>query len=316
MKKVLHLDSNHPVIWNGLEALGFENVADYTSSYEQILERISEFEGIIVRSRIPVDEQFLTKASKLQFIGRIGAGLENIDTTVAQSKQIYLAAAPEGNRNAVGEHTLGMLLSLLNKLHTADREVRQGLWRREENRGVELDGKTVGIIGYGNMGKQFAKKLRGFDTTVLCYDIREGIEDENAKQVGLSELQSDADIVSLHLPQTPETIGIINQQFIDQMHKPFWILNTGRGSAIQTSALVNGLESGKILGAGLDVLEYENKSFTSLFDTGSPPEEFNYLINSDNVLLTPHVGGWSKESYYLLSKIVLDKIADFVERHS
>jgi D-3-phosphoglycerate dehydrogenase / 2-oxoglutarate reductase len=314
MKKVLHLDSNHPVIWDGLAALGFENIADYTSSYEQIVEQISEFDGIIVRSRIPIDSQLLNQATQLRFIGRIGAGLENIDTHVAQSKGIYLAAAPEGNRNAVGEHTLGMLLSLLNKLHTADREVRQGLWRREENRGVELDGKTVGIIGYGNMGKQFAKKLRGFDTTVLCYDIREGIEDANAKQVSLSELQSEADIVSLHLPQTPDTIGIINQQFIEQMHKPFWILNTGRGSAIRTSDLVNGLKSGKILGAGLDVLEYESKSFTSLFDSGNTPEEFNYLINSDNVLLSPHVGGWSRESYYLLSKIVFDKITDFLER--
>ena len=307
-RKVLHLDSNHPIIAEGLEQLGFQNELDYTSTYEEVLEKIEDYEGLIIRSRIPIDQRLLAKAKNLKFIGRIGAGLENIDLLEAEKQGIFLAAAPEGNRNAVAEHTLGLLLSLFNKLNVADKEVRSGLWRREENRGIELDGRTVGIIGYGNMGRQFAKKLRGFDVDTICFDLKPNIGDENARQVSIEELREQTDILSLHVPQTPDTVHLINSAFIDQMKKSFWLLNTGRGSAVKTEDLVSALKKGKIKGAGLDVLEYESKSFTNLFEHANKPEAFSYLIKADNVILTPHIAGWSVESYYLLSKVVLDKI--------
>ena len=313
-RKVLHLDSNHPVITEGLEQLGFQNEQDYTSTYEEVLDKIEDYEGLIIRSRIPIDQRLLVKARNLKFIGRIGAGLENIDLIEAEKQGIFLAAAPEGNRNAVAEHTLGLLLSLFNKLNIADKEVRSGLWRREENRGIELDGKTVGIIGYGNMGKQFAKKLRGFDVNTLCFDLKPNVGDENARQVTIEELREQTDVLSLHLPQTPKTIHLIDSTFIDQMKKSFWLLNTGRGSAVKTEDLVGALKKGKIKGAGLDVLEYESTSFTSLFDQIYKPEAFSYLINAENVILTPHVAGWSVESYYLLAKVVLDKMKDYFRK--
>ena len=296
-RKVLHLDSNHPIIAEGLEQLGFQNEYDYTSTYEEILGKIEEYEGLIIRSRIPIDQRLLAQAQNLKFIGRIGAGLENIDLLAAEKQGIFLAAAPEGNRNAVAEHTLGLLLSLFNKLNTADKEVRSGLWRREENRGIELDGKIVGIIGYGNMGKQFAKKLRGFDVETLCFDLKPNVGDENARQVSIEELREQADILSLHLPQTPDTIHLIDAAFIEQMKKPFWLLTTGRGSAVKTEDLASALKTGTIKGAGLDVLEYESKSFTNLFEDSNQPGAFSYLIHADNVVRTPHVAGWSIESY-------------------
>ena len=186
--KILHLDTNHPLLIKQLNDLGFSNHEDYTSSKSDIETKIHEYDGFIIRSRFSIDKTFLEKATNLKFIGRVGAGLENIDCDFAESKGIRLISAPEGNRNAVGEHTLGMILSLFNKLNSADKEVRGGLWRREENRGIELDGKTVGLIGYGNMGKAFAKKLRGFDVDVICHDIKPNVGDENATQVPLKEL--------------------------------------------------------------------------------------------------------------------------------
>ena len=308
-RKVLHLDRNHPVIHEGFERFGFQNEHDYTSTYEEVLEKIDDYEGLIIRSRIPIDHKLLTRAINLKFIGRIGAGLENIDLETAQKLGIFLAAAPEGNRNAVAEHALGLLLSLFNKINTADKEVRSGLWRREENRGIELDGKIVGIIGYGNMGKQFAKKLRGFDVETLCFDLKPSVGDKNARQVTIEELREKTDVLSLHLPQTPETIHLIDSEFIKAMNKPFWLLNTGRGSAVKTDDLVSALQEGKIKGAGLDVLEYESKSFTNLFEDSKKPEAFSYLIRAENVIMTPHVAGWSIESYHLLAKVVLDKIS-------
>ena len=201
--KVLHLDVNHPLIIEQFNALGFQNDEDYTSTKEEIEKKIGDYDGVIIRSRFTIDEAFLDKAVNLKFIGRLGAGLENIDTDHAKRLGIFLAAAPEGNRNAVGEHALGMLLSLFNKLNKADREVRNGKWDREGNRGIELEGKTVGIIGYGNMGKAFAKKLKGFDVEVICYDIVGGVGDENARQVGIMEFKQRSEVVSLHVPQTP-----------------------------------------------------------------------------------------------------------------
>jgi len=307
--KVLHLDTNHPLLWEGLEKLGFDNEADYTSTKNEIEEIIAEYQGIIIRSRISLDKSLLEKAVNLKFIGRVGAGLENIDMAYARERNIFLAAAPEGNRNAVGEHCLGMLLSLFNNFNKAHREIQQGIWEREGNRGVELEGKTVGIIGYGNTGKAFAQKLTGFDVEVICYDILGGVGDANARQVGIMELQQRTDVLSLHVPQTPLTKNMINTSFIEAFHKPFWLLNTARGKCVNTDDLVAALKSGKILGAGLDVLEYEKASFENLFTKGTLPKAFQYLINADNVLLTPHVAGWSKESKVKLAQTILDKIS-------
>lgn len=314
MKRVLHLDSNHPVLAEGLAALGFKNETDYESPREAVLEKIGQYEGVIIRSRIPIDAEFLERATRLEFIGRVGAGLENIDTGYASQKGVFLAAAPEGNRNAVGEHTLGMLLALLNKLHTADAEVRRGMWRREANRGHELDGKTVGIIGYGNMGKAFARKLRGFEVETLCLDILPGVGDANARQVSPDEFREHCDVVSLHVPETPLTVGMIDAAFIQGLRKPFWLLNTARGKCVRTQDLVEGLRSGKVLGAGLDVLEYEKSSFESLFGSGEMPDAFRYLIESPQVLLSPHVAGWSVESKERLARTIVDKIRDHYQR--
>lgn len=306
--KILHIDSNNPILMQQLQELGFENHEDFTSSKEIIESKIQDYHGIVIRSRFKIDKIFLDKATNLQFIARVGAGLESIDCDYASSKNIQLIAAPEGNRNAVAEHTLGMILSLFNNLNRADREIRSGHWNRESNRGHELDGKTVGIIGYGNMGKWFAKKLRGFDLEVLCYDIKENVGDANAKQVSLAELQQKTDVLSLHLPWTPETDKMVNSAYINAFAKPFWIFNTSRGKNIVTADLVTALQSGKILGAGLDVLEYEKLSFETLFQDKNTPEAFQYLLDVDNVLLSPHVAGWTFESHERLAQVIVDKI--------
>ncbi len=306
--KILHLDSNHSLLLNQLNNLGFTNDEDYTSSKEEIEAKIHNYDGFIIRSRFSIDKNFLDKATKLKFIGRVGAGLENIDCEYATLKNIELIAAPEGNRNAVGEHSLGMLLSLFNKLNKADKEVRNGKWLREENRGIELDGRTVGLIGYGNMGKSFAKKLRGFDVKVICYDIKPNVGDENCTQVSLKELQKNADVLSLHTPQTSLTINMIDEGFINKFSKPFWLINTARGKSVVTKDLVAALKSKKILGAGLDVLEYEKASFENLFSDDKMPDAFKYLINSENVLLSPHVAGWTIESKERLAQTIVDKI--------
>ena len=306
--KILHLDTNHPLLINQLNNLGFINDEDYTSSKLEIEEKIHLYDGLIIRSRFSIDTTFLDKATNLQFIGRVGAGLENINCTYAESKNITLIAAPEGNRNAVGEHCLGMLLSLFNKLNKADREVRNGQWLREENRGVELDGKTVGLIGYGNMGQSFAKKLRGFDVKVLCYDLKSNISDNNCKQVSLAELQEKTDILSLHTPQTALTKNSVNTDFINKFKKNFWLINTARGTSVVTKDLVESLKAGKILGAGLDVLEYEKTSFENLFSDDKMPEDFKYLISSENIILSPHVAGWTIESNEKLAQTIVNKI--------
>lgn len=307
--KVLHLDTNHSLLLEGLAKLGFENHENYSDSKETISQTVQQYEGIIIRSRFPIDKTFIDKAVNLKFIGRVGAGLENIDTDYAAQKGIKLIAAPEGNRNAVGEHALGMLLSLLNNFKKADTEVCNGSWLREANRGYELDGKTVGLIGYGNMGKAFAQKLKGFDIEVLFYDIEPGLSDANAKQVDLKELQERADVLSLHTPQTPKTLNMVNSDFINAFSKPFWFINTARGKSVVTSDLVSALKSGKVLGAALDVLEYEKGSFENLFSNRNEmPEAFTYLIKASNVLLTPHIAGWTYESKIKLAQVVLDKI--------
>ncbi|WP_309607523.1 2-hydroxyacid dehydrogenase [Flavobacterium sp.] len=307
--KILHIDSNHPILLEQLQELGFTNHEDYTSSKLEIEEIIHDYQGIVIRSRFKIDKSFLDKATNLQFIARVGAGLESIDCDYAISKNIQLIAAPEGNSNAVGEHTLGMLLSLFNKLNTAHNQICQGNWNRESNRGHELDGKTVGIIGYGNMGKSFAKKLKGFDVTVLYYDILENLGDQNAKQVSFEELQQKADVLSLHIPWNTSTDKMVNQEFINSFAKSFWFMNTSRGKNVVTSDLVEALKLGKILGAGLDVLEYEKSSFEKL-STQEMPEDFQYLIHSENVLLSPHIAGWTFESHQKLAQVIVDKIKE------
>jgi D-3-phosphoglycerate dehydrogenase len=305
---ILHIDSNHPLLWNQLEQAGFVNHEDFTSSKADIEAKIHNYQGIVIRSRFKIDQTFLDKATNLQFIARVGAGLESIDCEYAQSKNIALIAAPEGNRNAVAEHSLGMILSLFNNLNQADAEIRAGHWNRESNRGHELDGKTVGIIGYGNMGKAFAKKLGGFEVEVLCYDIQENVGDANARQVSFAEFQEKVDVLSLHLPWTPETDKMVDAAFINGFAKPLWIINTSRGKNIVTADLVAALQSGKVLGAGLDVLEYEKLSFETLFQDATTPEAFKYLLNAKNVILTPHIAGWTFESHERLAQVIVDKI--------
>lgn len=306
--KILHLDSNHPIMLEQLQELGFTNHQDFTSSKLQIQEKIQDYQGIIIRSRFKIDKIFLDKATNLQFIARVGAGLESIDCDYAISKNIELIAAPEGNANAVGEHTLGMILSLFNKLNIADAEIKSGNWNRESNRGHELDGKTVGIIGYGNMGKSFAKKLRGFDVQVLCYDILENVRNNDSKQVSLMELQQQSDVVSLHIPWTLQTDKMVNENFINAFAKPFWLINTSRGKNVVTADLVQAMKTGKILGTALDVLEYEKLSFETLFTQNEIPEAFQYLLQAKNVILTPHIAGWTFESHQKLAQVIVEKI--------
>lgn len=291
-----------------LRTAGFQNEENYLASKEEIEDIISSYDGIVIRSRFNIDRKFLNAAKNLKFIARVGAGLESIDVEYAESLGIKLLAAPEGNRNAVGEHALGMLLALFNNLVKADKEVKNGLWNRESNRGLELDGKTVGIIGYGNMGKAFAKKLRGFECEVLCYDIAPNVADENATQVSLEHLQKNSDVVSLHTPWTPLTNNMVNEKFINSFAKPFWLINTARGKSVVTSALIKALKSGKILGAGLDVLEFEKSSFETLFDSENFPPLLQELFAMDNVILTPHIAGWTVESKIGLAEVIAEKI--------
>ena len=305
--KILHLDTNHELLINQLNTLGFTNHEDYTSTKQAIQAKIHQYDGFVIRSRFSIDQTFLDAAKNLKFIARVGAGLENIDCNYAAKKNITLIAAPEGNSNAVGEHSLGMLLSLFNKLNQAHQQIQAGKWLRETHRGIELEGKTVSLIGYGNMGKAFAKKLTGFNCKVLCYDLKSNIGDANAQQVDLKTLQDNIDVLSLHTPETPQTINMINHTFINQVKKPFWLINTARGKSVVTADLVAALKTGQILGAGLDVLEYEKASFETLFSTNLP-EDFKYLIQAQNVLLTPHVAGWTQESKVKLAQTIVNKI--------
>jgi len=306
--KILHLDNNHPLLIEQLAEAGFSNTEDYTSSKAEVEQLIQGYDGIVIRSRFKIDREFLDAATGLKFIARVGAGLESIDIPYAESKGVRLFSAPEGNRDAVGEHALGLLLSLFNHLNRADREVKSGQWNRESNRGIELEGKTVGLIGYGNMGKAFAKKLKGFNCTVFCHDIKEDVENKNATQVSLKTIQEMADVISLHTPWTPLTDKMVNTTFINEFKKPFWLINTARGKSVVTTDLVTALKSGKILGAGLDVLEFEKSSFQSLFNSEEKPKALQELLAMDNVILSPHVAGWTVESKQKLAQTIVEKI--------
>ena len=306
--KILLLDKNHPLITEQLSEKGFVLEKDFSSSYEQVLEKIHLYEGIIIRSRIPLDAHFLEKAKNLKFIARVGAGMENIDTAKAQELGVKLINSPEGNKDAVAEHVIGTLLVLMNRLFISSNEVKKGIWLREENRGEEILGKTFGIIGYGNMGKAVAKRLSGFGCKTIFYDIKPNLSDESATQVSLQELQENADILSLHTPLTEDTLYMIDEEFISKMKKNFYFINTARGKNLKTSALVNALKSGKVKGACLDVLEYEKTSFENL---ETKNEDLEYLLNSEKAIITPHIAGWTHESKIKLAQVIVDKILAF-----
>ena len=306
--KILLLDKNHPLITKQLSEKGFVLEEDFSSSYEQVLEKIHLYEGIIIRSRIPLDAHFLEKAKNLKFIARVGAGMENIDTAKAQELGIKLINSPEGNKDAVAEHVIGTLLVLMNRLFISSNEVKKGIWLREENRGEEILGKTFGIIGYGNMGKAVAKRLSGFGCKTIFHDIKPNLSDEFAAQVSLQELQENADILSLHTPLTEDTLYMIDEEFISKMKKNFYFINTARGKNLKTSALVNALKLGKIKGACLDVLEYEKTSFENL---ETKNEDLEYLLNSEKAIITPHIAGWTHESKIKLAQVIVDKILAF-----
>lgn len=306
--KVLFIDIVHPILEDRLLKMGFRCDHDYTSNRETILNKLGKYEGLVIRSRIAVDKEFLGTENTLKFIARSGAGVENIDCKEAKKRGIHLISAPEGNRQAVGEHTLGMILSLFNKISLGDKEIRFGKWNREANRGIELSGKTIGIIGYGNMGKAFAKCLSGFDCEVLAYSKSPlNISDDYVRGSSLENIQNKADIISFHTPYNKSTHHYLNENFIEKMNKPFYVINTARGKVVHTEALVKGLKSKKILGACLDVLEYEKDCFENMFDKNMP-DDFQYLVSTPKVLLSPHVAGWTVESYEKLSGILADKI--------
>ena len=310
--KILLLDSNHPLITEQLLAKGFLLEEDFTSSYDEVLQKINQYDGIIIRSRIPLDKNFLENAQNLKFIARVGAGMENIDLETAKNIGISLINSPEGNRDAVAEHVLAMLLILMNRLFIASEEVKNGVWKREENRGDELLGKTFGIIGYGNMGKATAKRLSGFGVEVIFYDILPNLEDEFAKQVSLEELQERADILSLHIPLDASTEYLVDENFISKMKKNFYLVNTARGKNVKTSAIVDALKSGKVRAAALDVLEYEKSSFENLDISTSlstrNKEDLQFLLESNQVIVTPHIAGWTHQSKEKLAQFIVDKI--------
>ena len=310
MIKVLHLDENHEILENGLAKIGFKNFFDFKSNKKEITKKIEKFDGLVIRSRIPIDEDLIDHAKNLKFIARVGSGTENIDIEYAKRRGITIISAGEGNANAVGEHTLSLILSLFNNIIKANNEINNNVWQREENRGIELENKTVGIIGYGKTGKNFAKKLAGFNVKVLCNDIIENIADDYAEQVSIDEIQSKCDIISLHTDLNKLSKHLVNTKFIDNCKNPFFLINTSRGQCVKTSDLILGIKTGKILGAGLDVIENESSSFENF----KQDSYLDFLKKSEKVILTPHVAGWTFESKLKLSQIILKKIKDLYSK--
>ncbi|MBK7887391.1 MAG: hydroxyacid dehydrogenase [Bacteroidetes bacterium] len=312
---VLLIDSMHPAFQQELEAGGVTTVEGFSWSKEKVLDEIGKYNGIAIRSRFRIDENFISHATQLKCIGRAGAGMENIDVRAAAKAGIHCLNAPEGNRDAVAEHALGMLLMGMNHLLRADAEVRKGIWRREENRGTELRGKTIGIIGFGNMGAAFAQRLQGFGMTILAYDPYIKIDAEQypfVKQSPEEQIFIESDIISLHVPLTDETKYLVNDSWIKKFRKNIYLINTARGKNIDTTALVKGLKSGKITGAALDVLEYEALSFEHI-DPNQLPEAFHYLIQSENVVLSPHIAGWTHESNIKIAQTLAFKMLEVLK---
>ncbi len=308
MYKILLIDQPHALLEDRLTALGFELLRFYKATKDEIWQMLPDCFGVVMRSRFSADQAFIDRGSHLKFIAREGVGVEHIDVAYAESKGIQVLTSPEGSRDTVAEHALGLLLTLMNNLARADRQVRSGQWTREGNRATEIKGKTVGIIGYGNMGSAFAQRLKGFEAKVIAYDkFKTNYADGNAEETNLETIFHESDIVSLHIPYSTDNHYFINDAFLGRFQKPIFLVNTARGLVLNTADLVKHLKTGKVLGAALDVLEYEETSFNFLkFD--QLPEPFQYLKNADNVVLSPHIAGWSFESKLGHAKALAAKI--------
>ncbi|HZY39474.1 MAG TPA: 2-hydroxyacid dehydrogenase [Mucilaginibacter sp.] len=301
--KILIVDDIHPIFIDKAEAMGYH--CDYrpTIKPDEALLIIGDYEGLVMRSKFKLNRQYIDAAANLRFVCRAGAGMDNIDEAYAAEKGIALINAPEGNMDAVGEHAVGMLLSLMNNFNVADAQVRSGSWQREANRGYELKGKTVGIIGCGYMGHSFARKLSGFEVNVIAYDkYKTGFTDQYAREVSMEEIVKHSDVLSFHVPLTPETNGLVNEEYLFHFKKPIFLINTSRGKVVQTRAVLNAIKQGKILGAGLDVLETER------FPALAEQEWFDELKRSGKILLTPHVAGWTFDSYRKISEVMAEKL--------
>ena len=302
---ILIADEVHPSLFGLLSDAGFTYDYQPKITRSELIEHLGPFDGLIIRSKTTVDEELLSHAPKLRFIGRGGAGLDLIDLDAAQRRGIRVFHAGEGNRDAVAEQVVGMLLALVANILKADRQVRQGIWDREGNRGYELGSMTVGLVGYGNNGQATARRLSGFGCRVLAYDkYRTDYGDEYAHEATMAQIQNEADVLSLHIPLTDETRLMIDDAFIDQTTKPFYFVNIARGEITSLSALVRGLESGKVRGACLDVLE--NEKLTKL--TPDQQAAFDYLRHSEKVVLTPHVAGWTHESYRRINEVLVQQL--------
>ena len=308
--KILFIDTVHSLLKKELENLNHRCDEAYHKNKAQIEEVIKEYDGVVIRSKFIIDKEFITKATNLKFIARAGSGLENIDVSFAKSQNIRCYNAAEGNRQAVAEHATGMILSLFNNLSRSDAEVKSGNWNRESNRGIELSGKTIGIIGYGNNGSAFCDIIKGFGMQILTYDK---YLTKYSYKTSMKKIFENSDILSIHIPLTEETSYLINNKFINQFKKSFFLINTSRGKCVNTNHLVKALKSGKIKGACLDVLEFESHSFETL-KRNAKEANLEYLINSNNVILSPHIAGWTHESKIKIAKILLSKITlDFAE---
>jgi len=304
---ILFLDTTHPLLPQKLEEAGFETKL-FTGSLDELKIQLPSAIGLVVRSKFTLTRDVIDCASNLRFIARAGAGMENIDVAYAESKGIACLSSPEGNRDAVGEQVLGMLLMLMNNLRRADNEVRNCIWKREANRGFELTGKTVGIIGYGNMGSAFAQKICGFGCRVIAYDkYKSGYSSPLVEEQNMQTLFDECDVLSLHVPLTEETTYLADERFFDSFRKPIWFINTSRGMVCKTSALITALDAGLVMGAALDVLEWEDFSFENFFKQ-SLPAEFSWLTQSDKVVLSPHISGWTHESNVKHAEVLFAKI--------